>query len=79
VVRWYREALAEGPLPGLRVPFSTGDYGAGSHHIFVVLLPEGTDRQGVMASLRADGIQSSVHYPPTHRFSAYARHAPCSP
>jgi dTDP-4-amino-4,6-dideoxygalactose transaminase len=32
-----------------------------------------------MASLRADGIQSSVHYPPTHRFSAYARHTTVLP
>jgi dTDP-4-amino-4,6-dideoxygalactose transaminase len=79
VVRWYREALAREDIPGLRVPFSDGDYGAGSHHIFVVLLPDGTDRQGVMASLRADGIQSSVHYPPTHRFSAYARHTTVLP
>lgn len=73
VAGWYRAALAEKPIEGLRVPFSHGDFGRSAHHLFVVLLPPGTDRLGVMAALREAGIQSSVHYPPTHRFSAYAR------
>jgi dTDP-4-amino-4,6-dideoxygalactose transaminase len=42
-----------------------------SHHIAVALLPEGTDREAVRAALRAQGIQTSVHYPPIHRFTAY--------
>lgn len=36
-----------------------------------VLLPAGTDRAAVMAALRAGGIQSSVHYPPAHLFTAF--------
>jgi dTDP-4-amino-4,6-dideoxygalactose transaminase len=65
----YREALAS--VRGLEIPFSSVTRGASAHHLFVVLLPEGTDRAKVMAALRERGVQSSIHYPPTHRFSAY--------
>jgi dTDP-4-amino-4,6-dideoxygalactose transaminase len=44
---------------------------ASSHHIAVALLPEGTRRDDVRATLGASRIQTSVHYPPIHRFSAY--------
>jgi dTDP-4-amino-4,6-dideoxygalactose transaminase len=36
-----------------------------------VVLPDGCDRAAVMASMRAAGVQTSVHYPPIHRFSYY--------
>ena len=70
---WYLDhvARARARLAGLRVPFVEGRFGDGSQHLFVVLLPEGTDRPAVMAAMRGDGIQTSVHYPPTHRFAAY--------
>jgi dTDP-4-amino-4,6-dideoxygalactose transaminase len=64
----YREALKEA-APDIVIPF------AGTHacsgHIMPVLLPEGTDRQRVMAAMLAQGIQTSVHYPPIHRFQFY--------
>jgi dTDP-4-amino-4,6-dideoxygalactose transaminase len=41
------------------------------HHIMPVVLPEGCDRSAVAGRLREQGIQSSVHYPPIHRFSAF--------
>ncbi len=41
-------------------------------HIFPVLLPEGTDRENVMASLLEQGIQSSIHYPPIHLLSYHS-------
>lgn len=73
VVRgWYLDAIASRPsLAGVGVPFSRGAYGGSAHHLFVVLLPGHVDRAAVMAGLRERGVQSSVHYPPTHRFSAY--------
>lgn len=50
---------------------------ASAHHLFVIVLAEGADRAGVRAALAARGVQSSVHYPPLHRVTAYAgRHAP---
>jgi dTDP-4-amino-4,6-dideoxygalactose transaminase len=42
-----------------------------AHHLAVILLPPGTRRPEVRAALAASGIQSSVHYPPTHRMSWY--------
>jgi len=42
------------------------------HHIMPVLLPEHTDRANVMKALREVGIQSSIHYPPVHRFTSFA-------
>jgi len=42
------------------------------HHIAVAVLPRGVERDGVRAQLKEQGIQTSVHYPPIHRFSAFA-------
>jgi dTDP-4-amino-4,6-dideoxygalactose transaminase len=70
----YREAL-EGQQ-GLIMPFG-GDHPdrVPSHHLAVVLLPEGADREAVRAALNEVGIQTSVHYPPIHGFSAYRSEA----
>jgi len=71
----YREALAELPvvLPfGDQVPPNGTECPVGIH-IMPILLPEETDRLAVMASMRERGVQSSVHYPPIHLFSAFTR------
>jgi dTDP-4-amino-4,6-dideoxygalactose transaminase len=65
LVRYYREQLR-----GLvTIPFDGRD--ESTHHLMVVLLPEGTDREKVKATLQEDGIQTSVHYPPSHLFRVY--------
>ena len=38
-----------------------------------VLLPAGTDRILFMENMKACGIQTSIHYPPIHHFSAYQK------
>lgn len=43
-----------------------------SYHLAVVLLPAAADRGAVRSLLASRGIQTSVHYPPIHRFSIYA-------
>ena len=43
----------------------------GAHHLAVVVLPDGAERAQIRADLAARGIQTSVHYPPIHRFTAY--------
>lgn len=43
-----------------------------AHHIAVLLLPPGADREAFRSELRERGIQTSVHYPPIHTFTAYA-------
>jgi dTDP-4-amino-4,6-dideoxygalactose transaminase len=66
----YREAL--NGEHGLSMPFhGNRSDRISSHHLAVVLLPEGADRDRVRTALAEDGIQTSVHYPPIHRFTAY--------
>jgi dTDP-4-amino-4,6-dideoxygalactose transaminase len=66
----YRSAL-DGEH-GLSMPFhDAAAQEASSHHLAVVLLPEGTDRVEVRTKLNDAGIQTSVHYPPIHQFSHY--------
>jgi dTDP-4-amino-4,6-dideoxygalactose transaminase len=43
-----------------------------AHHLFTVVADAGVDRERVRESLRERGVQTSVHYPPVHRFSIYA-------
>ncbi len=75
VAALYRTGIAQrAELSSLAVPFAA-HRGSPAYHLFVVLLPRGTERAAVMASLREAGVQSSVHYPPTHTFSAYK--TPC--
>jgi dTDP-4-amino-4,6-dideoxygalactose transaminase len=67
----YREAL--GGQHGLTMPFGRiSEERTSSNHLAVVLLPEGSDRDGIRAALAEQGVQTSVHYPPIHTFSAYS-------
>lgn len=67
----YRE-LFTGPNSSISMPFAgTIPGGSSAHHLAVVLLPEGTDRTRVQEQMRSRLIQTSVHYPPIHRFTAY--------
>lgn len=68
----YREHLHG--VDGLIVPFQNYR-GVSSHHIMPVLLPSGADRHEVMTHMREQGIQTSIHYPPVHQFSAYRERA----
>jgi len=56
---------------GVGLPFSQTEQGLPSYHIFPMLLPDGVNRQAFMTSLRDEGIQSSIHYPPIHAFQYY--------
>jgi dTDP-4-amino-4,6-dideoxygalactose transaminase len=58
-------------VAGIVVPFAGADRAAAAHHLAVVVLPEHTDREQVRAALAQAGVQTSVHYPPVHRFTAY--------
>ncbi|AKT39067.1 DegT/DnrJ/EryC1/StrS family aminotransferase [Chondromyces crocatus] len=66
----YHTQLAS--IAGLQLPykdFYARGAGESAHHIMPVLLPEGVQRQAVMERMKANGIQTSVHYPPIHQFS----------
>jgi dTDP-4-amino-4,6-dideoxygalactose transaminase len=64
----YRDELRK--VDGLEIPFE-GFANRSSYHIFPVLLPEGTNRPAFMEALRSKGVQTSIHYPPIHKFSYY--------
>jgi len=66
----YRDAF-DG-VNGLSMPFGDrlGDL-ASSHHLAVAIVSEGGARDGVRNRLGEQGIQTSLHYPPIHLFSAY--------
>jgi len=68
----YRELLSE-LTPQVQMPFDElrGASSTSCYHILPVLLPPGTDRSQFMEGLKARGIQTSIHYPPVHRFQIY--------
>jgi dTDP-4-amino-4,6-dideoxygalactose transaminase len=60
-------------VDGLGVPFGAHERErVSAHHLAVVVLPEDDLQAEARAVLREAGIQTSIHYPPIHRFSAYA-------
>ena len=65
----YRETMQE-LAPKVTIPFSSHP-GASSHHILPASLPKGIERVTVMEHLKSQGIQTSIHYPPVHSFTAY--------
>ncbi len=74
IVAQYQAALAG--MAGLQIPFSTpraDDQPA--YHIFPIILDEDVDRVAFMTHLRERGIQSSIHYPPIHHFTAFRERA----
>jgi len=65
----YRDALQE-LTPQVHVPFQNHP-GKTSAHIMPILLPNNTKRHEFIDSMKASGIQTSIHYPPIHTFTSY--------
>ncbi len=68
VRRYY--SLLDG-MKGVSVPFRQFSRGTPNFHIMPVMLEENIDRMEVIESMKADGIQTSIHYPEIQSFSAY--------
>ena len=70
IAQLYDEALA-----GLAEVLSLKAHGdrTNAHHLYVVRLMDGIDRDRVFARLRADGIGANVHYAPVYLHSHYAK------
>ena len=68
IILTYREKLKN--LQFIEIPFLAAPEGS-AHHLFPVLLRDGARRADFMAALAGQGIQTSIHYPPIHRFSSY--------
>ncbi len=72
----YWAAFENSPLT---LPFCDRDGEPGyqpAYHIFPVILPNGVDRKAFMDRLKQAGIQTSLHYPPIHRFTYYQERYP---
>ncbi|MBI3162050.1 MAG: DegT/DnrJ/EryC1/StrS family aminotransferase [Chloroflexi bacterium] len=65
----YRELLAE-LAPEMQLPFAE-TRGTSCYHIMPILLPPNTDRARFMEGMKSQGVQTSIHYPPVHRFHSY--------
>jgi dTDP-4-amino-4,6-dideoxygalactose transaminase len=75
LIERYRAQLDAAGVPA-RMPFA-GEVGSG--HLAVLLVDEPADRDPLREALTADGIQTSLHYPPVHLFDHYRSaygHAP---
>ena len=64
----YQDALSE--FPQIVVPF-LHHAGITSAHIMPILLPHDSNRVDFMEQMKSQGIQTSIHYPPVHKFTAY--------
>lgn len=71
----YWLALTEPQFEGIELPFLSS-LGSSSYHLLPILLPEYVDRQHFMEYMRMKGVQTSIHYPPVHRFSYYQQRYP---
>ena len=70
IARSYRESLHG--VGGIELAFHDRlGSESSAHHLAVAVLPPTADRAAVRDRLAAARIQTSVHYPPIHRFSAY--------
>jgi dTDP-4-amino-4,6-dideoxygalactose transaminase len=70
----YRDELGE--LERLSLLAPPPDSARASHSMFAIVLDEGVDRDAFRDSLAEDGIQTSVHFSPVHRFQLYAETGP---
>ncbi len=65
----YRDLLRE-IAPTITIPF-TNHPGLSASHIMPIILPTGVNRFDFMEYMKSQGIQTSIHYPPIHKFTAY--------
>ena len=65
----YHQLLVE-LCPDATVPFQE-HRGVSAGHLLPILLPSGIPRETFMENMKTLGIQTSIHYPPIHRFRAF--------
>jgi dTDP-4-amino-4,6-dideoxygalactose transaminase len=69
----YRERLKR--FDGAVATMAPASGANSAHHLFTVVLDPELDRDGARDQLAERGIQTSLHYPPVHRLSAYGQEA----
>ncbi|MBZ9762952.1 DegT/DnrJ/EryC1/StrS aminotransferase family protein [Mesorhizobium sp. CA8] len=68
LVTLYRRLIAM-RCPAVSMPFA--EPRSSAYHIMPILLPRYVNRQDVIDELRAQGIQTTIHYPPVHQMTFY--------
>jgi len=58
-------------IDGFDMPFGAITNATPSYHVLPVLLDKQTDRVALISGLKEAGIQSSIHYPSFHQFTAF--------
>jgi dTDP-4-amino-4,6-dideoxygalactose transaminase len=76
IVTRYRSVVEQ--VDGCRVVPGTADERS-ADHLFVVVLPDGTERPDVIAAMASAGIGTSIHFRPVHHFTWFRDHAPVGP
>jgi dTDP-4-amino-4,6-dideoxygalactose transaminase len=69
LTRLYCDMLHE-YVSQITIPFENHP-GISSCHIMPILLPLEVDRTAFMEQMKSQQIQTSIHYPPIHKFTAY--------
>lgn len=59
-------------LPGVISGMASSAGEKPAHHLYTVVLDDAHERDAVRAAMAERGVQTSMHYPPAHRFSIYA-------
>lgn len=72
----YSERLAQ--IEHISLPYRDHP-GLGAAHIYPLLLDRGISRSHFIQCMREKGVQTSIHYPPVHHFTAYASDCSCIP
>ena len=71
-----RPAIPRGALRVVRFAMPWPLEGSSANHLFTVVLDDATDREAFRSRLAVNGVQTSVHYPAVHRFSAHRSDGP---
>jgi dTDP-4-amino-4,6-dideoxygalactose transaminase len=72
VMHIYREKFGE--FTEILCPFPRYNH-ISSHHLFPILLNRPNGRDSFMKFMKDKGIQTSIHYPPVHKFDQYISYA----
>jgi dTDP-4-amino-4,6-dideoxygalactose transaminase len=70
LVKRYRRLLKG--VDVITIPYPQEDVEDSSHYIFPIILDRVIEREKVVKFLKGRGIQTSVHYPAIHKFSAFS-------
>ena len=76
LVEYYWKKLDD--IGAIKIPFRQ-HRGISSYHIFPIILSPSLNREQFMKFLKENRIQTSIHYPPAHRFTYHKKYLQSNP